>query len=942
MIRKNAVAVKIKAPSKGLVTRWPSETADRFYAVPPDLATLQTGMALQRSWAVAQNVRFEDGVIAAAPGYIRCKLVETGSTLLAAVVSHWRMDEASSTRFDAHGSDNLSCMQNFPGQTTTGLEVQATAGILGNAALFDVGPYVATSTSISNGWFYALVSPTDLLSTLTGTWTLTAWINVSATSTISQCLGTFGNLFLLQSGTSLFFVNLSGPTVSGLVAGSWAFVVLSYNASTNVASISINNGVAATGSAFMFGTPWSSSGVYVVGNVVQDLGIFYTCTTNVGPSATHPASDSAHWSVTPAATNWTNPAVYDGVRWGSFTGSNPASFDVDSVTLFNRALTALEITQIYASGSALDYPFITGKPGTLLYESNLIVGSIPSSTVAEQPMIFAAGSQLFVVARSYTSGPPPVYTATLTQIYPPSGAGGATTDGYNWRAIDFFDKIVFAQAQNRPQYSVGGAATSDLPGLVLNSSNFFSSSSDGNEIFEGVETFFGHVLLWRNDLLIWSDLNDFANYVPVGATAVSATLLASTFTQPAIGSTVALTFSNGTVPLAVSQFVRVIDGVHYNYYQVQASPAPTASTCTVMLMGTTGITTPGNPITSPTVTTLNANEAGTSRIVGANVNGPIYQVVALSDYAYIFKNWSIQSLQYVGQASGTFQLRTEVMKEGLLGRNSVVKLVNGGIVFLGHRELYSYNSGSAPQPVCRQYTRQLLAEVDRTRLDDIILIHRDIRNEVWVVYPIHGGQKVLVWNYVEDTATIDVYDTFLLGINAGTRVDWLDDPAWNSGSPDQTWISFAPTYTWASFVGTGSEEVELIATGNFELLVHGTVYDRAGGAYTALGETMDFDFGDNTVFKYIDVIHVGLQTTIPSTQVRNLYVQVGYRPTLDADITWSVAKPIQIQGNANFTAKINPGSGGGRYIRLRFFSQDVDVPWRVSSYEIYGRAGGTY
>lgn len=914
MIRRKAVSVKVKSPSKGLVTRWPSETADRFYSTPPDLATLQTGMALQRSWTVAQNVRFEDGVITAAPGYIRANLVFSGSTLLASLVAHWRLDEASGIRYDASVNDNdlvdTILVSNHPG-----VALSATPGKIANAAFFQ-----ATSDGQVKGYYDNLVS-SDFTSTLTtGDWTICGWIKPSDISggNVTRFLN-FANFQLRQSAANLTW-GLGGTvaSVSSLVAGTWAFFVASYTHSSHQLSLSINNGSASTATLAVDATTGFHGQLYL-----GQLGFV----------------------------------------------ANTFDFSVDSVSFFSRLLTGGEITQIYNSGTALDYPFVVGEPGTLLYEGDLVTAGGDAQT----PLIFGVGSQLFSVAKSFTntSGGNPIpatYTATLTQIYPSSGSGTATTAGYNWTACDFFDKVIFAQHDNRAQYSLDGTNTAaDLPGLAINSGNIFGTDN-GAAAFDGVETFFGHVILWRGQTLVWSDVDDFSNYIPVGGTSVSATLSANGFTQPpADGSTVvALTFTNGLVPLVADQFIRMIDTSTnpptYNYYQVQASPAPTANSCSVLLLSTTGAAAAAHVFGSQTFTTLDANEAGTLEVVGANVNGPIWQVVGLSDFCYLFKEWSVLSIAYIGQPSGVFQLRTEVTREGLLGRNSVVKLVNGGIFFLGHRELYNYNSGSAPQPVARQYTRQLLSEVDRTKLDEIILIHRDIRNEIWVVYPVQGGQKVLIYNYTEDSCSLDFYSPDLMGIVAGSRASWVDDPGWSTFSDSQTWDSFADTQSWSSFTGTGKEELALLATGNFELLIHGNAYTRDNEPYTALGETLDFNFDDDTSYKYIDVAHVGLQVNVPSNSKKVLYVQVGYRPTLDAAISWTPRQAIQVQGgnitgqgNANFTAKVNPG-GAGRYLRLRFYSgpdpsgltdiatdgSDTGVSWRVSSFEIYGRLGGTY
>jgi hypothetical protein len=95
MRRVNPASVKVKAPSRGLVTRWPGETADNLATGTPQFAL--PGMAARAS-AVASNVRYEDGVVRCAPGYVRIDLV---SPLLLDIIAHWRLDEPSGTRFDA-------------------------------------------------------------------------------------------------------------------------------------------------------------------------------------------------------------------------------------------------------------------------------------------------------------------------------------------------------------------------------------------------------------------------------------------------------------------------------------------------------------------------------------------------------------------------------------------------------------------------------------------------------------------------------------------------------------------------------------------------------------------------------------------------------------------------------------------------------------------------
>lgn len=95
MRRQNPVSVKVKAPSRGLITRWPGETADNL-ATGADKFGLPG--AANRASTVGSNVRYEDGVVRAAPGYDRVNLV---ASILVDVLVHWHLDEYSGTRFEA-------------------------------------------------------------------------------------------------------------------------------------------------------------------------------------------------------------------------------------------------------------------------------------------------------------------------------------------------------------------------------------------------------------------------------------------------------------------------------------------------------------------------------------------------------------------------------------------------------------------------------------------------------------------------------------------------------------------------------------------------------------------------------------------------------------------------------------------------------------------------
>lgn len=661
---------------------------------------------------------------------------------------------------------------------------------------------------------------------------------------------------------------------------------------------------------------------------------------------------------------------------------------------------------------SISSPFQRFHQGNLLDDAWLTALDIHTDQLT--PLVGMTADKIYWFDRSFSGG----FQAGLTQLF----SGTAADKGAPWFAEDFFNKILFAQRNNNPQYWVSGDPTTrPLPGLPTN-----------DALWDGVSSFFGHVILWRGDRFKWSDKNDFTNYIPVGTTAASVHLTtAADFVQPAAGSNVTVNTNEDPTGLVVGQFVSIATTAPaYNFYIVEDTflggseltgavvhsggggtgyvvgdiltvaggtiaadgvastvqvssvsggvitgvtiltagkystpPTTTANavpggtgtgatldltftvlpnTVTLQLQDLTGATTPGTTITAGSdIFTLDANEAGETPIAGAGANGPIFQFMQVGDYGFILKERSITSAQYVGLGSGIFYLHTEFTGEGLLSTNAAVNLGDGRIVFLGHRELYQYSGGPTPTPVCQQVTRQLYSELDRSRLDEIILYHNESRKEVWVYYPITGGNKTLIWNYYEDTATFDDVPAGLSGITALAAVDWPSDFPWFALADDSTWANFDPTFTWEDFSTGSRERVTLFGSGDNLARIHGLQYTRDGAAYTSLNESMDYDFGDPDLFKYVDVVVFALQVNQPSDSTKQLFVQVGTKNSLDQDLRWSVPLTVDVKGNSTPPIKVNPG-GSGRFIRLRIYSQDADVQWRISSFEIHCRPGGFY
>lgn len=169
MRRAKPISVKVKAPSRGLVTRLPSELADM---IPPTGGLVPVSIFLpstmRRAASVASNVRYEDGVVAKAPGY---QTVKVSATILNGFIAQWNLDELSGTRFDSSGnSHNLTEVDGFDPLTGLVLTVGVEGGRFNNAALFPslqfiliVDDFLTVDATLGSGLSFMSPRPVGIL-----------------------------------------------------------------------------------------------------------------------------------------------------------------------------------------------------------------------------------------------------------------------------------------------------------------------------------------------------------------------------------------------------------------------------------------------------------------------------------------------------------------------------------------------------------------------------------------------------------------------------------------------------------------------------------------------------------------------------------------------------------------------------------------------------------
>lgn len=225
------------------------------------------------------------------------------------LIAHWKLNEASGTRNDSHGSNHL----------TDNNTVASAVGKLGDAADFE----------LDNSEYLSIADNANLSLGADSDFTWAGWVNPESLVTgaiFSKRTGTNEateySLFLINTGTFRFdvgngstFQTRSGGTVT---AGNWFFFVCWHSSADNKIYLQVNNG-----------TPAES----------------------VWNGGTQDTTSELHVGKIPNASS----AYFDGL--------------IDSLSFWKRVLTSDERTELYNSGNGLDYPF-TASASSLIYRPN--------------------------------------------------------------------------------------------------------------------------------------------------------------------------------------------------------------------------------------------------------------------------------------------------------------------------------------------------------------------------------------------------------------------------------------------------------------------------------------------------------------------------------------------------------------------------------------------
>jgi hypothetical protein len=306
----------------------------------------------------------------------------------------------------------------------------------------------------------------------------------------------------------------------------------------------------------------------------------------------------------------------------------------------------------------------------------------------------------------------------------------------------------------------------------------------------------------------------------------------------------------------------------------------------------------------------------------------------MGDVMYLYRRRSIWGMQFVG---GTFIFRFwQVFKDiGLLSPGCVVNIPMKQF-FIGSQGFFVQDGQSYKEVGEDRIKAMFFAEVNQNKLHMIHLLHNDAAKEVWVLYPANFSDtcnKILVWNYNEDTWTTRGLTTAVLAANVGRLPATFED-SWAAG---ENWNSNNVPWDVNIYYLSGYKPVLLDENYVIKAYEVGTSEDTADFTATLTRNSMSLpskadkpiDLGD---VKFISRIWPKITGTAGG--VVNVYV--GSQMQIDEDVVWSGPFPYTIG-----TTKDIPCRVSGRLISLKF-TDTSSTAWQMQSLQLEYEPMGLY
>lgn len=601
-------------------------------------------------------------------------------------------------------------------------------------------------------------------------------------------------------------------------------------------------------------------------------------------------------------------------------------------------------------------PFVVADNVRCKYRQVELRPGVQQVGVVEDPALPLGGAPLVFLWRSQqvrANGERPLVAGTFRHLFRCSFASGDTGNlltltrlwqgssglGENrWWLADFIGWVIACHPdEGLLWFSVEGFDEAvPVPGLLAD-----------ERYWDGVTVVWDHLVLWRGEKVRWCALQDPTLWIPLReAGAPFRAHVAGVYTHPSPGGQVLVMVDGDAEDAGVvaNQLVRIwVDGEEWGkrigYYWVADV---SGNTLVLESIDTSYSPGAGEVIGSGVVLeTVTESDAGEALLTGATFAGPVKAVVAAGQYAYVFKDRSVMSVQFTGDAAAPFVFNRELADEGLLAPKAYLPLGDGSILFLGQRGFYVYKGGQALQPVLETVSRTLYEDTDYSRLDRISLVNYDTARELWLSLPLKSGHVVVSWQYEEQTITLYRFP-FTGAVTSALTVEWVAGDIWAELPVTMAWNTVGDTFSWADFDESRQPATPMFVTSDGQVYLFGGSYTDAGAELSGIVETQDLDLGDEARWKYISAVTVTYRAVVDGPDpTAGIEVYVGTKDAAGADISWRQVGVLAPSTGPAFQTWWGNAGGAGRYVRVRLRSRGR-CRWQVSGIGIYARPGNVY
>jgi len=301
----------------------------------------------------------------------------------------------------------------------------------------------------------------------------------------------------------------------------------------------------------------------------------------------------------------------------------------------------------------------------------------------------------------------------------------------------------------------------------------------------------------------------------------------------------------------------------------------------------------------------------------------------LRDLFVIYKTHAIHTMRLVGGQS-TMKFEKIHINSGLLAKNCVQEF-KGMHFVVSDGDIVLFDGQSIKSIADKRVRSTIFGDIDPVNFRNSYVARYDRQDEMWVCYPTRGNtwaNKAAIWNWKDDTWTF-------IALNESRHIasGQANKGSFTYDSPQAaiTYDSPGAQIPYAPISDNPTTDTLVSATSG-QLGILDDTFDSFGIPMVSSLEKRTMDLGSDSV-----KIVKSISPRITAATGTIVYIRVGYQFHPDDEIIWSTEQQyiVGVDRKSDFTVK-------GRYISVRFRTQDLATNWKLHSFFIDAAQSGQY